>query len=231
VVEDAAHTIEAERYGIRVRQLGDTACFSLYATKTITSGEGGAISTNKEEVAEKLKKLRLHGMSKGAAERYTKRYAHWDMEMLGWKYNMFNIQAVLLLNQLENIETFWRRREEIYRRYEAAFRDCSGIRCLKVLPGSKRARLYFTILVAPEKRDRILWQLQEKDIGVAVNFRAIHLLTCYSSTYGYGRGAFPEAERIGDSTISLPLYPRLSDDEVEYVIKQVKEITGDHTVI
>jgi len=226
IIEDAAHTIEANRDGIRPGQLGDAACFSFYPTKSITSGEGGAISVHDEEVAEKLKKLRNHGMNKGASERYSKRYEHWDMELLGWKYNMFNIQAALLLNQLENIDSFWQRRDEICQRYEAAFKDLPGITCLKIMPGSKSARLMFTILVPPQRRDEIMWQLQEKGIGVAVNFRAIHLLTYFSSTYGYKRGMFPAAERIGDSTISLPLYPRLTEEEVEYIIRTVKEVAG-----
>jgi dTDP-4-amino-4,6-dideoxygalactose transaminase len=225
LIEDAAHAIEASREGIRPGELGDAACFSFYATKNITSGEGGAVSTNNKEIAEKLKKLRLHGMSKGAAERYVKKYEHWDMEMLGWKYNMDNIQAALLLNQLESIEKYWQWREEICRMYEEAFKDNPQVTCLKVLPGSKSGRHMFTILVSPEKRDSILWQLQERGIGVAVHYRAIHLLTFYRQTYGYERGMFPIAEKIGDSTVTLPLYPKLSNEEVQYVIKGVKEVT------
>ena len=228
VIEDAAHAIEGERDGVKVGQLGEAACFSFYPTKSITSGEGGAIAVNNEEVAERLRKLRLHGMSQGPAERYSKRYKHWDMEMLGWKYNMDNIQAALLLNQLENIEKYWQRREEICRMYEEAFMDDPQVTYLKTVPDSRSARLMFTILVPLEKRDKILWQLQEKGIGVAVNFRAVHLLTYYRQTYGYHRGVFPVSERIGDSTISLPLYPSLSDEEAEYVIKGVKDVTSSN---
>jgi len=228
VIEDAAHAIEASRDGIRPGQLGDAACFSFYATKNITSGEGGAVSTNNEEIAEKLKKLRLHGMSKGAAERYSKRYEHWDMEMLGWKCNMSNIQAALLLNQLERIEQNWQRREDICRLYEEAFMDDPQLACLKVLPNSKSARHMFTILVPPEKRDSTLWQLQARGIGVAVNYRSLHLLSYYRKTYGYKRGMFSVAEKIGDSTITLPLYPKLTDKEVQYVIQTVKEVTAEY---
>ena len=226
IIEDAAHAIEASRDGIRPGELGDAACFSFYTTKSITSGEGGAVSTNNRETAERLKKLRLHGMSKGAAERYAKRYEHWDMEMLGWKYNMDNIHAALLLNQLENIEKYLQRREEICRSYEEAFRNSQRVACLRVLPNSRSARHMFTILVPPEKRDSVLWQLQKKGIGVAVNYRAIHLLTFYRQTYGYRNGMFPVAERIGDSTITLPLYPKLTDEEAWYVIEAVKQATA-----
>ena len=164
-------------------------------------------------------------MSKGASERYSKRYEHWDMEMLGWKYNMDNIQAALLLNQLENIDGFRQRREEICQMYEDAFAGNPLIGCLKVLPNSQSARLMFTILVSPEKRDKIMWQLQEKGIGVAVNYRAIHLLSYYRESFGYRSGMFPIAEKIGDSTISLPLYPKLSNEEVQYVIDEVIKAT------
>jgi UDP-4-amino-4-deoxy-L-arabinose-oxoglutarate aminotransferase len=228
IIEDAAHAIEASRDGIRPGELGDAVCFSFYATKNITSGEGGAVSTNKQEIAEKLKKLRLHGMSSSAADRYSRRYEHWDMEMLGWKCNMSNIQAALLLNQLENIEKRWQRREQICQMYEEAFKEDSGVTCIKVLPNSKSARHVFTILVPPPKRDRILWQLQERGIGVAVNFRAIHLLTFYRQTFGCRRGMYPMAEKIGDSTITLPLYPKLTDEEVRYVIQTVKEVTAEY---
>ena len=225
VIEDAAHAIEAARDGARPAELGNAACFSFYATKNITSGEGGAVSTNNKEIAEKLEKLRLHGMSKGAAERYSKRYQHWDMEMLGWKYNMSDIQASLLLGQLENIDKNHERRELICRMYEDAFKNNPNISLLKIMPGSKSARHLFTIMVSPERRDDILWRLQEKGVGVAVNFRAIHLLTYYRQTFGYQKGMFPIAEKIGDSTITIPLYPKLTDEEITYVIKTVNQVT------
>ncbi len=227
VIEDAAHCIEGKRDEIRPGMLGDAACFSYYATKNITSGEGGSVCTNDMGIAETLRKLRLHGMSKGATQRYSKKYEHWDMEMLGWKYNMSNVQAALLLNQLEDIESNRRRREDICQRYEQGFLSNPEVNCLKIMPGSKSARHLFTILVDPKRRDLILHRLQEKGIGVAVNYRAIHLLTYYRQRYGFKRGMFPTAEKIGDSTITLPLYPKLSDEEVDYVIKTANEVTTE----
>jgi len=225
VIEDAAHCIEGEREGIRPGpgMLGHTACFSFYATKNITCGEGGAVVTNDEKIAEKIRVLRLHGMSKGAAERYNKRYEHWDMGVLGWKYNMDNIHAALLLDQLDLIEERWKRREQICRSYEEAFK-IEGIGFPKVLPRTKSARHLFTIWVEPQRRDEVLWGLQDNGIGVAVNYRAIHLLKYFRENFGYKRGDFPIAERIGDSTISLPTYPRLRDEEVQYVIDVVKKV-------
>ncbi len=226
VIEDAAHCIEGQRDGVKVGGLGDAACFSFYATKNITSGEGGAISVHDEQKANLLKMLRLHGIDRSAADRYTKRYEHWDMSVLGWKYNMDNIQGALLIGQLKRIDTLWGRRRELYNRYVEGFRDCNGIRLMKTMPNTRHAYHLFTIHVTPQRRDSILYALQQKGIGVAVNYRAVHLLNYYRERFGYREGDFPVAEAIGNSTISLPLYPSLTDKEQDYVIWAVREIVG-----
>ncbi len=224
VIEDAAHTIEAERDNIAPGSLSDCACFSFYATKNITSGEGGAISTNNTEKANLLRKLRLHGIDKSAIDRYTKLYQHWDMSVLGWKYNMDNIQASLLIGQMERIDTFWQRRNYIWNLYEEKLKDLTGIEILRTVPGSRHARHLFTIQVTDRKRDPVLTALQEKGIGVAVNYRPIHLLKYYRDRYGFKEGDYPVAEKIGARTISIPLYPGLKDTEVDYIVKSVQNI-------
>ncbi|MBA4368365.1 MAG: UDP-4-amino-4,6-dideoxy-N-acetyl-beta-L-altrosamine transaminase [Desulfobacterium sp.] len=221
VIEDAAHCIEGERDGIRVGQLGDAACYSFYATKNITSGEGGAITTNDRARAEHIRMLRLHGIDKSAVDRYTKKYKHWDMPLLGWKYNMDNIHAALLVDQIKRIDDLWKKRDAIWRNYEEKLAGLEGVKILKSSPNLKHARHLFTILVMPEKRDAILWALQDKGIGVAVNYRAIHLLKYYQEALKYREGEFPCAEKIGASTISLPLYPSLTNKEVDYVVCNV----------
>lgn len=223
VIEDAAHALEAERDGVRPGELSEAACFSFYATKSITSGEGGAVATNAPEIANGLKKLRLHGMDSTAMDRYSKRYQHWDVDCLGWKYNMDNIQAALLLPQLRHIEKRWRRREEISRRYEAGLSGIPGTDFPKVLPASKSGRHLFTIWVDGERREEILRNIQEQGVGVVVNYRPIHLLSYYRRTFDYREGMFPVAEEIGQRTISLPLYPKLTAEEVDYVIAVVRE--------
>jgi len=224
IIEDAAHAIEAERDGVRVGELAETACFSFYATKNITSGEGGTVTTSSSEKAEIIRMLRLHGIDKSALDRYTKIYRHWDMPVLGWKYNMDNIQAALLIGQLQRIEELWSQRVRIWKIYEDAFKDIKGIEILKTVSNSKHARHLFTILVSPEKRDEILHKLQKRGIGVAVNYRPIHLLKYYRETFGYKEGDFPVAEDIGKRTVSLPLYPRLDNTEVCYVIESFKKV-------
>jgi len=223
IIEDAAHCIEGARGGFKVGALGDAACFSFYATKNITSGEGGAVSVHRKDKDDLLRMLRSHGIDRTAADRYTKKYQHWDMPVLGWKYNMDNIQAALLMGQLKRIDTLWERRDFLARKYEEAFSSIPGIKMMKIAPDSRHARHLFTIQVAEKKRDALLLALQERGIGVAVNYRAIHLLKFYRENFGFKEGDFPVAESIGAGTLSLPLYPLLRDEEADYVIKCVKE--------
>ncbi|MBI5075467.1 MAG: DegT/DnrJ/EryC1/StrS family aminotransferase [Nitrospirae bacterium] len=226
VIEDAAHAIEAERGDIRVGHLAEASCFSFYATKNITSGEGGAVCVSDQEKAETLCMLRSHGIDRSAADRYTKKYQHWDMPMLGWKYNMDNIHASLLIGQIRRIDERWESRDRIWRRYEEGLSGTVGIELLRTVPDSRHARHLFTILAAPDSRDDILLKLQGRGIGVAVNYRPIHLLSYYRKTFGYREGDFPVAEDIGARTISLPLYPKLREDEIQRVVESLREIVN-----
>jgi dTDP-4-amino-4,6-dideoxygalactose transaminase len=226
ILEDAAHCIEGTRDGVRPGGLGDAAAFSFYATKNITSGEGGAVVTNDPALHQRLLKLRLHGMSAGAADRYTASYRHWDMELLGYKANMTDIQAALLLPQLARIDERLAAKERVCQRYDERLAGAPGIMTPAVLPGSRHARHIYTVWVDPARRDRVLTGLQEAGIGVAVNFRAIHLLSYYQRTFGFEPGSFPEAERIGASTITLPMYPQLTDDEVDYVADTLRGLVA-----
>jgi len=227
IIEDCAHCIEGSREGIKPGNVGDIACFSFYATKNITSGEGGAITCNNSNSYEWFKKARLHGMSKNAADRYTKKYEHYDMEFLGIKSNMSNIQASLLIHQLGRIEKYRKRKELICQRYDRGFEKNANIRIPVVLRGTKHARHMYTVWVNSAMRDIILHTLQDRGIGVAVNFRPIHLMAYYKKKYGYKLNDFPIAEKIGASTITLPLYPKLTDGEVGYIIDTFNAITSN----
>jgi dTDP-4-amino-4,6-dideoxygalactose transaminase len=221
LIEDSAHAVESLRDGVRPGQLGDAACFSFYATKNITCGEGGAVTVHTKEKADLLRKLSLHGMTKNAADRYRGAYQHWDMDTLGWKYNLSNVLAALLISQVPKMDAWCARREAISRRYEEAFSRLPGIDFPRVVPGTQSARHLFTIWVDPAKRDATLARIQALGVSVAVNFRAIHLLSYYRERFGFRGGEFPVAENIGNRTITLPLYPRLTDEQVSYVIDSV----------
>jgi dTDP-4-amino-4,6-dideoxygalactose transaminase len=224
IIEDAAHCIEGERDGIKVGHYGDSASFSFYATKNLASGEGGAIATNDKEMYEWLMKARQHGMSKNAIDRYSKKYEHYDMEFLGYKYNMTNIQASLLLDQLKHIEEFRTAKQSLAQRYDMNLSSSEFIKTPKVLANTKHAYHIYTIWVNPEKRDLFLSKIQDSNIGVAVNFRPIHLMSYYQKKYGYKVGNFPIAEKIGSSTITIPFYPKLKEREMKYILKVLNEV-------
>jgi dTDP-4-amino-4,6-dideoxygalactose transaminase len=224
VIEDAAHSLEAEYRGKKSGHYGDFACFSFYATKSITSGEGGAVSVKDGKSRVLLEKLRLHGLSSSTLDRYTSRFEQYDVDVFGWKYNMDNIHAAILIGQLAKVDRLHARRGEIYRSYHEALSGVEGIELHEIAPEATHAYHLFTILVEPARRDRIMDRLQNRGVGVSLNFHPVHLLTYYSERYGFKRGTFPAAEEIGARTISLPLYPKLTDAEAEYVIDTVTDI-------
>jgi UDP-4-amino-4-deoxy-L-arabinose-oxoglutarate aminotransferase len=224
VIEDCAHAFESARDGVLPGQLSDAAAFSFYATKNVASGEGGALVLRDTALFEKLRVLRLHGMSASAHDRYSGTYRHWDMTELGFKANLSDVQSALLLPQLPFVEEKRARRAAIAARYDAALAGTPGLALPVTRPGATHAHHLYTVWVAAERRDEVLSRLQAAGIGVAVNYRAVHLLTYYREKYGFTRGTFPNAERIGDATLSLPMYPTLPDDDVDYVASTLKEI-------
>ncbi len=226
IIEDSAHCINGERDGICPGQLSDTACFSFYATKNLTCGEGGAVITKNNVLADKLRLLRLHGMTKTAADRQREGYKHWDMVMLGWKYNMDNIQAALLLPQMDRIESNLKKRNELAAYYEEKLANIRTLTRPQTLSGVRHAWHLFPVWVDGSRRDLIIDGLQELGIGVVVNYRAIHLLSYFREKFGFRGGNFPIAEHIGDVTLSLPFYPGLSKYQVDIVVGALRTVLG-----
>ena len=226
IVEDAAHSIESKWNGNAPGHYGEYACFSFYATKNITSGEGGAVTVADEKQYELVNALRLHGFNQLAVDRYTSNYEKYDIASFGWKYNMDSIHAAILIEQLKKIDAYGARRKEIFDRYTEAFSAIDGIELHTIRPEAEHAYHLLTILVDAEKRDAVMNGLQERGVGVSINFVPVHQMTYYRERFGYKGGGFPVAEEIGSRTISLPLYPKLTDEEVEYVIDSVREVIG-----
>jgi dTDP-4-amino-4,6-dideoxygalactose transaminase len=217
IIEDSAHCIEAERDGVRPGKLGDTACFSFYATKNLTCGEGGALATDDSAAYERLKLLYLHGMTKTAYDRSREGYMHWDMVTLGWKYNMSNIEAGLLLPQFDRIDAKLKQRTLLAKRYDELLAKVSGVRRPASLPNTVHSRHVYAIRVPAEKRDRVIEELKANRIGCVVNYRAVHLMQYFREHFGHTPGEFPHAEGIGDETISLPFYPGMPLEDVDVV--------------
>jgi dTDP-4-amino-4,6-dideoxygalactose transaminase len=217
IIEDCAHCVEGARDGVRPGELSDSACFSFYATKNLTCGEGGAIATDRDDLIERLRLLRLHGMTKTAADRHREGYAHWDVTMLGWKYNMDNIQAAILMPQLRRLEAKLHERERLAGRYIEILSGIPGVKIPASRPNASHARHLFPIFVDANERDRLIAELTKRRIGTVVNYRAIHRLKYFSETLGYRDGDFPVAESIGAETISLPFYPTMPFDFLNIV--------------
>ncbi|MBP7125835.1 DegT/DnrJ/EryC1/StrS family aminotransferase [Myxococcota bacterium] len=224
LIEDAAHCVEGSRDGARPGTLGDTACFSFYATKNLSCGEGGAIACRDPVLADRLRRLRLHGIDRDAATRHGQAYRHWDMLELGYKANLNDLQAALLRPQLQRLEALWRRRERLARRYDRLLRGIPGVRIPPIQPGVVHARHLYTIQVPPDRRDEVLEGLQARGIGVAVNFRPVHLLSWWRRRLGLPEGALPRAEGLGASTVTLPLYPRLTHAQQDRVAEALWEV-------
>lgn len=225
IVEDAAHCLEGMRDGLRPGSAGNTACFSFYATKNITCGEGGALATNDTALYQQLKLLRLHGMTKMAAERAEKGYQHWDMVLMGWKYNMSNIEAAILLPQMQRLESNLRRRASLVQRYREQLANIAGLQLFSPPPpDSIDAHHLFPVLVEGMHRDDFVKALQMIGISTMVNYRPVHLTKYFSETFGFKQGDFPIAERIGKNVASLPLYPKMQDADVDSVVQAIQQV-------
>ncbi len=230
VIEDAAHAIGAEYKGQKIGGSGNLTAFSFYATKNITSGgEGGALTTNDAALAERVAIMSLHGISRDAWKRYSASgYKHWDIICPGYKYNMFDLQAAVALPQLARIDAFWDRRVALKARLDAALRGIPGIKLPVWRAGSKHAYHLYPIIVATEEltadRDAIMNAIQAENVGIGVHFRAVHLHPYYVEHWGFRRGMFPHAEYYSDRTISLPLYPGMTDADADDVIRAVTKV-------
>ena len=220
LLEDSAHGFESERDRVRPGQLGDAAAFSFYATKTITSGDGGAIATRRAELDVRLRRLRNHGVSKDAASRYGGTFQHWDMVELGFKGALTDVQAALLIPQMERAHARRARREAIADRYEKLLGENPQI---ELVPRVGRSTHHlFPVLVPREKRELVLARLSERGIGLAVNYRAIHTLTYYRERFAIPESALPVAADIGARTVSLPMWPDLPLEDVDHVASELE---------
>jgi len=229
VIEDAAHAISAEYEGIKIGTIGDATSFSFYPTKNMTTGEGGIVTTNDEELANKCKIWSLHGISKDAWKRYSAE-GSWYYEVVcpGYKYNMTDIQASLGLHQLEKLNNFQRKRENIIEAYNEAFKDMKEITIPFVKDNIKHAWHLYVIKIVSEKlkinRNQFIEALKAENIGTSVHFIPAHLQPYYRDTFGFKKGDFPNAEYAFERVISLPLFPKMSDKDVNDVINSVKKI-------
>jgi dTDP-4-amino-4,6-dideoxygalactose transaminase len=232
MIEDCAHAIGTRIGDRHVGTLGDFGCFSFYVTKNVTTGEGGMVVCRDPEAANRIKCLGLHGMSKDAWSRFGDQgLKHYDVVEAGYKYNMMDLQAAIGLCQLRKVERFWLRRQEIWRRYQESFADLPLATPLPPAAGTRHAYHLYTLILDIDKigrsRDDVINALSRLNIGVGVHYRALHTHPFYAKTYGLRPGDFPEAQYVSERVLSIPLSPKLTDEDVGDVIDAVRRVVLD----
>lgn len=231
VVEDAAHALGAEYRGRRVGELGDVASFSLHATKNVTAGEGGVVTTNDERLSERIRRLTLHGLSRDAWNRYAAQ-GTWQYQVTecGYKYNLTDIAAALAVCQLERLDFFQRRRAQLAGFLTESLAKLPGLTTRRVRAESSHVWHLFVVEVDPIAtgltRDALVVELRARNIGTSVHYIPLHRHPAYSA-YVAGQD-FPQAEAIFGRIISLPLYPRMSDQDAQDVIDALSDAVQQH---
>jgi dTDP-4-amino-4,6-dideoxygalactose transaminase len=229
VIEDAAHALGAEYHGGKVGTHSDATCFSFYATKNLTTGEGGMVVTSRADWVKRIAMYRQHGLSSNAWSRDHARSDEPPVALVaGFKYNMPDLHAALGLGAVDRLDDWLRRREDIWARYDDAFAGLPVDRPEPPAPATVVARHLYTLQLHLDRlgidRRTIQEELRRMGIGTAVHFPPLHLQPLYTERFGYRAGQFPNAERIGRRTLSLPLTQWLTDDEVEHVIGTVTAV-------
>jgi dTDP-4-amino-4,6-dideoxygalactose transaminase len=229
MIEDAAHAIEATYRGRRMGADSTAAAFSFYATKNITTGEGGMLITHRKDLAEQAEILRLHGISRDAWKRYgAEGFRHWEILLPGYKYNMSDVLAAIGLAQLPKLEKFWIERRRLFHAYDAALAAIPEIIRPAVRPDVRSSYHLYNIRVKVEQlrwsRDQVMAAVQAENVGLGVHFRAIHLHPYYRDRFGFRRGLCPVAEAASDRLFSLPLYPGLTDTDLQDVVAALSKV-------
>lgn len=232
LIEDAAHAIGTKYKGQPVGSIADMTCFSFHPVKTVTGGEGGAVTTDDEQLYHRLMRLRTHGITRRREEMVHPTDAGWYNEQveLGYNYRLTDFQAALLLSQLKKLPAFAARRKEIVARYNAAFAEMPEIFVQREIPESDTTRHLYILRLQPDRltcdRRRFFDALRAENIGSQVHYLPVYWHSYYEKR-GYGKGLCPNAEAYYNEVMSLPLYYSMTDGDVEDVIRGVKKIV-DH---
>lgn len=230
ILEDAAHAFPSRRGGKFVGSFGDVTCFSFYANKTITTGEGGMLVTDDEEIYKRVKTMRLHGINKDIWDRFTAKIPSWEYDVVeaGYKYNMPDVNAAIGLGQLEQAELF---RQERQKAVEYFFENLADLTMIDLpvcnVPFEDHAWHIFPIVLnenAKISRNHFIEKMSEAGIGASVHYKPLHQMTYYKERYKLSPNDFPNAERTWKGNVSLPLFPFIKEYELEYICKNIKII-------
>ena len=230
IIQDAAHAVGTEFRGRRIGGDGVTACFSFHPIKNITTGEGGMITTDSDELAEKFRLLRFHGVNRDAWSRYGKVDSpRYETVTPGWKYGLTDLQAALGIHQLAKLDGFIERRTRLAELYNAQLAGIDGVKPLGRATGTSRHAWHlFVVTIEPDRfgcdRDRFMQLMAQQGVGTGLHFTAVHLHAYYRSRYGYASGDLPNTEWASDRVVSLPLFPGMSDSDVERACDAIRSI-------
>ena len=221
LLEDAAHAAGTEYNGERIGKIG-TAIFSFHPIKNITTGEGGMVCSDDEELLNKVKSFKFHGLGVDAFDRKTQgRTPQAQVLQPGYKYNMTDISAALGLGQLSRLDTFNARRAELANLYREKLEQIDGIEPLE-LPAYNQHHAWHLFIVRVENRDDFMAALKEQNIGTGLHFRAVHLQKYYTETFGIQRGLLPNTEWNSDRICSLPLFPGMTNSDLDDVVEAIQ---------
>lgn len=229
VLEDAAHSLPATYKGKKIGTISDVTCFSFYATKTLSTGEGGMICTNDMEIAERCAIMRLHGINRDAWKRYSES-GSWYYEVVapGYKYNFTDLQASLGIPQLKKVDMMWESRKSIASKYMEAFKDLDLITLPTIKSDRESSWHLFPVRINLEmvtkNRAQIIEELKTNNVGVGVHFMPVHQHLYYSETFNLDDKNFPVASASFPRLMSLPIYPGMNESSVEKVITTVTEV-------
>ena len=227
VIEDCAHAIESEYKGQKIGTLGDFGCFSFYVTKNIVTGEGGMVLAREQKDIDRIKIISLHGMTKDAWKRFSDSgHKHYKVIECGYKYNMMDLQAAIGIHQLKRIQSYWNIRESIWNKYQQELSELSATLPTKPEHDTIQSYHLYTILIDQKicgiSRDSFLDKMIAQNIGIGVHYLCIAEHPFYQNQYGWKPDDYPNATRIGQQTVSLPLSAKLTNEDVADVVKAVK---------
>jgi len=230
ILEDAAHAFPTRLNGRMIGSFGDVTCFSFYANKTITTGEGGMLVTNDEELHKRVKTMRLHGINRDIWDRFTAKVPSWEYDVVeaGYKYNMPDINAAIGLGQLEQAWEFRDERQRAVEYYLAYLSDLSMIDLPECkVPYEDHAWHIFPIVLNDQTkvvRNEFIEKMSEAGIGTSVHYKPLHQMSYYKTRYSLKSEDYPNTEKTWKGNVSLPLFPYMKEDELNYVCKTIRKI-------
>ncbi|MDI7258446.1 MAG: DegT/DnrJ/EryC1/StrS family aminotransferase [Thermodesulfobacteriota bacterium] len=228
VIEDAAHAIGAEFEGKKCGAMGDIGCFSFFSNKNMTTGEGGMVVTNHDDLAKKIRVFRSHGMTALTWDRHRGHASSYDVTMLGYNYRIDEIRSAIGLVQLRSLESNNGKRRTLVKRYVEQLTDMKGIEIpFKTFRGNSAYHLFPIVLNTPKmNQPDMMAGLKSRGIQTSIHYPPVHLLDYYRKLLGYPKGSFPKTEEMAKKLVTLPLFPKMNNKQMDMVIHSVRALLG-----